>query len=114
MSENKTDKDRLTSSTEVEPAHLESFDIRASLRDLLVYLHRGNAEQAREIVVRVSAYLEDANANSSTSGFSRIEQTTFAIEEVRLLLAERDFKGAVAAARDAAKEWSHAPDRLKQ
>lgn len=108
MSENKTGIDRPTSSAKVESSHLESFDIRGSIRDLLVYLHRGNTEQAGKIVVRVTAYLKNAKANPGASGFSRIEQTTFAIDEVRLLLAERDFKGAVAAARDAAKEWSQA------
>jgi hypothetical protein len=33
----------------------------------------------------------------------------FAIDEVRLLLAERDLNGALIAARDAGKEWNSGP-----
>lgn len=35
----------------------------------------------------------------------RTQQTMFAIDEVRMLLSQHDFEGAMAAARDAAKEW---------
>jgi hypothetical protein len=39
----------------------------------------------------------------------RAQQTMFAIDEVRMLLAQRDFEGAATAARDAAKEWKQKP-----
>ena len=39
----------------------------------------------------------------------RAQQTMFAIDEVRMLLSQRDFEGATTAARDAAKEWRQKP-----
>lgn len=38
----------------------------------------------------------------------------FALDEVRILLAEKDYVGAAGAARDARKEWSEDPRSVKQ
>ena len=91
---------------------LTSSEVLASIRDLTVQLRRKNRVQAESIAVDVSAYLTGAikfGADSQSPDQQRAQQTMFAIDEVRTLLAEQDFDGAVAAARDAAKEWKAAP-----
>jgi len=87
---------------------VNSLDLIASLRDLIVHLHRGNGTQAETIVVDVTGHLEGlmrSGADPASFEMQRAQQTTFAIEEVRILMADHDFEGAASAARDAAKEW---------
>jgi hypothetical protein len=87
---------------------LNSSDVLASIRDLVVHLHRSNSEQAESIVSDVAAYLKDvmtSGADPKSPDMLRAQQTMFAVDEVRTLLAQEDFGGAAAAARDAAKEW---------
>ncbi|SRR5216684_113551 len=91
---------------------LNPTDVIASLRDLIVYLHRGNGAQAESIVADVSACLNvvlKSGADPASADMLRTRQTMFAIDEVRLLLDQRDYEGAAVAARDAAKEWKHKP-----
>jgi len=87
---------------------LTSPEVLASIRDLAVQLHRNNGTRAESIVAEVSAYLKSAiksEADSQSPDLQRAQQTMFAIDEVRTLLAQQDFDAAAAAARDAAKEW---------
>src|SRR5438477_6817486 len=95
-----------------EPKLLNSTDVIASLRDLIVHLHRGNGTQAESIVTDVAACLKEVMLSGADPGsldMQRTQQTMFAIDEVRILLSQRDFEGAAAAARDAAKEWRQKP-----
>ena len=96
-----------------EPVDLvNTSDITASIRDLAVNLHRGNDKQSESLVAYISGRLKDImNSGSDPKSFpmQRAQQTMFAIDEVRLLLAERDFSGALDAARDAGKEWKPKP-----
>lgn len=91
---------------------MSSSDVIASIRDLTVHLHRGNGSQAESIVADVAGYLNEIILSPADPGnpeIQRAQQTMFAIEEVRMLLSQRDFEGAATAARDAGKEWrSHA------
>jgi hypothetical protein len=87
---------------------LNSSDVLASIRDLVVHLHRNNNAQAQVILSDVTAYLKEviaSGADPQTPDMQRAQQTMFAVDEVRTLLAQEDFGGASAAARDAAKEW---------
>ena len=87
----------------VDPAN-----VAANLRDLTVHLHRGNAAEARNIVAQAAEQLQEiiqAGADSEGVLTGRAQQTMFAIEEVRIMLSQDDVNGALAAARDAAKEW---------
>ena len=87
---------------------LNSTEVLAHIRDLIVHLHRGNGTQAETIVTDVSGYLKGTllrGADPGSFDMQRAQQTMFAIDEVRILLGEGDFGGAAAAARDAAKEW---------
>lgn len=91
---------------------LNSTDVIASLRDLIVHLHRSNGPRAEIIVEDVTACLKqaiDSAADPSSEEMQRTQQTMFAIEEVRVLLGQRDYEGAAVAARDAAKEWRQPP-----
>jgi hypothetical protein len=95
-----------------QPKLLNPTDVIASLRDLIVFLHRGNGAQAESIVADVAACLNlvlKSGADPASAEMLRTRQTMFAIEEVRLLLDQRDYEGAAVAARDAAKEWKHKP-----
>jgi hypothetical protein len=97
---------------EDEPKLLNSTEVLTSIRDLIVHLHRGNTTLAESIVSDVAAHLKgimQSGADPGSSEMQRTQQTMFAIDEVRLLLAQRDSEGAMAAARDAAKEWRQAP-----
>jgi hypothetical protein len=88
-------------------------EVLASIRDLAVHLHRSNVPQAESIVADVSEYLKKiikSGADPQNPDIQRAQQTMFAIDEVRTLLAQKDFDGAAAAARDAAKEWKAARD----
>jgi hypothetical protein len=87
----------------------------ASIRDLIVHLHRGNGTQAESIVTDVAAHLKQVMLSGDDPGSSdmqRAQQTMFAIDEVRMLLAQNEFEGAATAARDAAKEWKQRPSRV--
>ena len=85
---------------------MTSTDLLPSLRDLIVHLHRGNATQAETIVTRISGYLDGASPSAAAPELEKhVQQTKFAIDEVRILLTAGDFKGAAVAARDAVKEW---------
>ena len=80
----------------------------ANLRDLTVHLHRGNAAAAKTIAAEAAERLQEIIVSGDEPGsflIGRAQQTLFAIEEVRIMLAEDDVNGALAAARDAAKEW---------
>lgn len=91
---------------------LNSSDLMASLRDLIVHLHRGNGTQAESIITGVAGHLKEvmlSGEDPASFGMQRAQQTMFAIDEVRLLLAQRDYEGAATAARDAAKEWRQQP-----
>ena len=95
-----------------EPKLLNSSSLLASIRDLIVHLHRGNATQAESIVQDVAGYLRGemkSGADPKSEGMQRTQQTMFAIDEVVLQLAQRDFAAAAASARDAAKEWRQQP-----
>ena len=84
-------------------------DLVTSIRELIVYLHRGNITQAESVLNHVAdrlTYLMNSGLDSHSAIMARAQQTKFAIDEVRLLLAERDLSGALIAARDAGKEWS--------
>ena len=83
-----------------------------SIRDLVVHLRRGNGTQAELLLSGVAAYLNEQMRSGADPGgpeMQRAQQTIFAIDEVRLLLGQRDFEGATAAARDAEKEWRYKP-----
>ena len=89
-----------------------SSDVLASIRDLVVHLHRGNGTQAEAIVTDVAGYLNGvllSGADPASSGMRQAQQTMFAIDEVSILLAQSDFDGAASAARDAATEWRQGP-----
>lgn len=85
---------------------LESAEVLPSIRDLIVQLHRSNGPEAENIATDVAAYLKQViQSEGDPLDLQRAQQTMFAVEEVRMLLAERDFGAASTAARDAAKEW---------
>lgn len=91
---------------------LNPSDVLGSLRDLIVHLHRSNGPRAEAIVVDVSICLKqviESGADPGSEDMQRTQQTIFAIEEVRVLLEQRDYEGAAIAARDAAKEWRQPP-----
>ena len=95
-----------------EPKLLNPSEVIASLRDLIVHLHRGNTAQAESILTDVAAYLKQVMQSGADPGsldMKRTQQTLFAIDEVRTLFTEGDFEGAAVAARDAAKEWRQMP-----
>jgi hypothetical protein len=91
---------------------LNSTDVLSSIRDLILHLHRNNASQAESIVSDVAGYLKgvmQSGADPGSVDMQRTQQTMFAIDEVRMLLSQKDFDGAAVAARDAAKEWRQQP-----
>lgn len=96
----------------MESKLLNSSEVLTNIRDLIVHLHRGNADRAESIVADVAEYLKVAmksGADPAGVEMQRTQQTMFAIDEVRLLLAQGDFTGAGVSARDAAKEWRSMP-----
>lgn len=84
---------------------LESSELLARLRDLTIYLHRGNRLEAESTVTEIAEHLKAILAGSANADTERVQQTFFAIDEVRTLLSQGDFDGAASAARDAAREW---------
>jgi hypothetical protein len=91
-------------------------EVMATIRDLIVHLHRGNEAQAESIVTELSQHLKSVMLNGGDPASPMVrqaQQTLFAIDETRMLLAQRDFAGATAAARDAAKEWKPAQNQTR-
>jgi hypothetical protein len=87
----------------VQPA-----EVTANIRELIVQLTRGNCSKAESIVDDLSLFLNGvlkSKDDPESPQMLRAQQTFFAIDETRLMLAQRDFRAATAAARDAAKEW---------
>lgn len=86
----------------VDPAN-----VAANLRDLTVHLHRGNTAEAKRIAAQAAEQLQEIIQSDEPESvlIGRAQQTMFAIEEVRIMLSQDDANGALAAARDAAKEW---------
>ena len=91
---------------ESKPKLADTANVVANLRDLTVHLHRGNTAEARTIVAQAAEQLQEIIVSGDEPGsVGKAQQTLFAIEEVRILLAQDDVNGALAAARDATKEW---------
>jgi hypothetical protein len=91
---------------------INSSEMVTNIRDLIVHLHRGNGSKAESIVAEVADKLKDiisSGLDPQSFPMQRAQQTMFAIDEVRLLLAQRDFNAAGEAARDAGKEWNQKP-----
>jgi len=89
---------------------LHSSEVTTSIRELIVHLERGNASRSEAIVANVSVFLKgllESNADPQGAAMNRAQQTMFAIDEVRLMLAEQNFRSATAAARDARNEWNN-------
>jgi hypothetical protein len=87
-------------------------DVTGGIRDLIVHLHRGNGKQAESLVDQVAGRLKDimgSGMDPQCFEMQKAQQTMFAIDEVRLLLEQRDYSGAGDAARDAGKEWNQRP-----
>jgi hypothetical protein len=87
-------------------------ELTASIRDLIVHLHRGNNVPAEKCLNTVSGQLKSimqSGMDPTSFPMQRAQQTMFAIDEVRTLMAQRDLNGALDAARDAGKEWSQKP-----
>jgi len=83
-------------------------EVTASIRELVVQLTRGNRTEAESLVEALSLFLNDilkSKDDPDSPHMRRAQQTFFAIEETRLMLAQQDFNAAIAAARDAVKEW---------
>lgn len=100
-----------------ESRPLSASDVLGRIRDLIVHLHRGNGAQAELIVAEVAGCLNGimrSGADPGSFDMQRAQQTLFALDEVRILLAERDFEGAATAARDAATEWRQSPPEAIQ
>lgn len=91
-----------------KPKVADPATVTANLRDLTVHLHRGNAAEAKKIATQAAAQLQEIIQSGDESEgvlIGRAQQTMFAVEEVRIMLSQDDVNGALAAARDAAKEW---------
>ena len=92
---------------ERESKPVDVSNVVANLRDLTVQLHRGNATEATKIAAMAAGQLQEIVSGAGSEGvmIQRAQQTLFAIEEVRIMLSQDDVNSALAAARDAAKEW---------
>ena len=93
---------------ESKPKLADAANVVANLRDLTVHLHRGNTTEATTIAAQAAEQLREIIVAGDQPGnvlAGRAQQTLFAIEEVRIMLSQDDVNGALAAARDAAKEW---------
>ena len=100
---------------EGKPKLVDPSTVVANLRDLTVHLHRGNAAEAKTIAAQAAEQLQEIVSGDEPDSFiiARAQQTLFAIEEVRIMLSQDDVNGALAAARDAAKEWRQAAGSRK-
>jgi len=88
---------------------LNSTEVAGNIRELIVQLSRSNARQSESIVEDVAGFLKSVLRSGEDAGCARMQQaqqTMFAIDEVRILLAQKDYVGAAGAARDARKEWN--------
>ncbi len=88
---------------------MNSSEVAANIRELIVLLMRRNAAQAEALVEGVSGFLKQtlkSKEDARCASMQQAQQTMFAIDEVRILLAQGDYPSAVAAARDAGKEWN--------
>ncbi|HSR06893.1 MAG TPA: hypothetical protein VLM42_07070 [Bryobacteraceae bacterium] len=90
-----------------KPKVVDPANVAANLRDLTVHLHRGNTAEAKTIAAQAAEQLQEIIQSDEPESvlIARAQQTMFAIEEVRIMLSQDDVNGALAAARDAAKEW---------
>lgn len=90
-----------------KPKVVDPATVAANLRDLTVHLHRGNTAEAKTIAAQAAEQLQEIIRSDEPESvlIARAQQTMFAIEEVRIMLSQDDVNGALAAARDAAKEW---------
>ena len=89
---------------------MNSLEVTANIRELIVHLERGNASRSEAIVADVSVFLKGllkSKADPQGAAMNRAQQTMFAIDEVRLMLADQNFPSAAAAARDARNEWNN-------
>ena len=85
---------------------MDSSNVTAAVNDLIVNLHRGNQVRAESILGDITGYLgEVIKSEDDPMNLHCAQQTMHAVDEVRIQLEERNFKGAVEAARDAGKEW---------
>ena len=87
---------------------MQPAEVTANIRELIVHLTRGNRSKAESLVDDLSVFLKGivkSKADPESPEMRRAQQTFFAIDEARLMLAERDFSAAITAARDAVKEW---------
>ena len=84
---------------------LNASELLGRLRDLTIYLHRGNRLEAEATVTEVATHLKAILLSPGSGDTERAQQTFFAIDEARTLLSQGDFDGAASAARDAAREW---------
>ena len=91
---------------------VNTSELTASIRDLALHLHRGNNGLAESLVLRIEQTLKEiirSGEDPQSFPMRRAQQTMFAIDEVRLLMSQRDLSGALDAARDAGKEWKQRP-----
>jgi hypothetical protein len=87
--------------------------VTANIRELVVQLSRGNIARAVPLAESVRTDLDAILASDTDAGSTpklQAQQTKFAIDEVRMLVEQQDLRGALDAARDAAKEWRAAPN----
>lgn len=91
---------------------VNSTELTASIRDLALHLHRGNSGLAESLVEQIAQTLKElmhSGMDPQSFPMLRARQTAFAIDEVKLLMSQRDLNGALDAARDAGKEWKQKP-----
>ena len=86
--------------------------IRTGVQELIVQLTRRNGKQSHLLATSIRSELarilkSQPDALPVTS--HPAQQTLFAIDEVLLLVGQEDLRGALDAARDAAKEWRAVP-----
>jgi len=80
----------------------------ANIRELIVQASRGNEAQALRLAGLVQADLRtilSSPDDTPRASVDQTQQTLFAIDEVLMLVNQGDLQGALAAARDAGKEW---------
>jgi len=85
---------------------LNSSEVTANIRELIVHLERGNASRSEAIVADVSVFLNGllkSKTDPPGAAMNRAQQAIFAIDEVR----PQNFPSATAAARDARNEWNN-------
>lgn len=91
------------------PSRLKSSEVDTNIRKLIVQLTQGNVARAAVILDDISAFLDERTMALNQPGAAsteRARQTMFAMEEVRVMLTQNNCRGALDAARDAAKEWN--------